>query len=107
MLELKKREVKVSEKQIETKGRKWAVDHGWYCRKFTSPAHRSVPDRLFLKDGITVYIEFKKPDNVPTKAQWEEIMEIRAHGGRADWTDSVDRMIDILYGVHEEWHPPS
>ena len=103
-LELKPRVVKVSEKKVETAAKRWARDHGWYVRKFTSPAHRSVPDDLFVKDSRVVFIEMKKPGETPTDNQWDEIEEIRDHGGEADWADSVDRVKDILSGQYEQWH---
>ena len=105
-LELKPRIVKVSEKKVEQQSKRWARDHGWYARKFTSPAHRSVPDDLFVKDSVVWFIEFKKPGETPTELQWEEILDIRAHGGNADWSDNLERTKVILSGSGKMSCPP-
>jgi hypothetical protein len=33
--------------------------------------HRGIPDRQFLKDGITAFVEFKVGRNKRTKAQYD------------------------------------
>lgn len=86
------------EAKLEAAVRKWATEKGWYCRKFTSPSNRSVPDRLFLKDGRVVFIELKAPGKKPTKAQLLEIEEIQDHGGEAHWADNLDDVKAILRG---------
>ena len=88
----------VLEKKIEQKAKRWARDHGWYARKFTSPSQRSVPDDLFLKNGKVIFIEFKREGETPTPSQWEEIKTIRRKGGHADWADSCEIAIAILRG---------
>ena len=97
-LTLKPREKRVSEKATEGESKKWARNHGWWVRKFSSPAHRAVPDDVFLKDSVVWFIEFKKPGETPTEAQWEEIMKIRANGGNADWSDNLERTKALLAG---------
>lgn len=37
--------------------------------KFTSPGRTGVPDRMVLVDGKVIFIEFKRPGEVPTKLQ--------------------------------------
>ena len=86
------------EKKVEQKAKRWARDHGWYARKFTSPSQRSVPDDLFLKDGKVIFIEFKREGETPTPAQWVEIDTIRKNGGHADWADDAEIAIAILRG---------
>lgn len=69
---------------------------GWYVRKYTSPARRSVPDDIFLKDGFVFFIEFKATGAKPTKNQLEEIAAIRKHGGIVYVVDSIAFGNEIL-----------
>ncbi|OZI58735.1 VRR-NUC domain-containing protein [Bordetella genomosp. 1] len=74
-----------------------ALGDGFY--KFVSPARRSVPDRLRLRQvppehralvGRYVhFIEFKAPGDKPTAAQVREHERLRALGYRVDVIDSV------------------
>ena len=86
------------EAKLEAAVKKWADEKGWYCRKFTSPSNRAVPDRLFLKEGRVVFIELKAPGRKPTKAQEMELQWIREHGGEAYWADNLDDVKTILRG---------
>lgn len=79
-----------TEKQIERAVCDYARSKGCYVRKFASPSHRGVPDRLFITpEGITFFIEFKAPGKEPTALQSKELETIRAHGVPAYWADSV------------------
>ena len=68
---------KVLEKVIEKKVCDYAKRNGIYTRKFTSPARRSVPDHLFLYNGVCFFIEFKAEGKKPTVKQTREIKLIR------------------------------
>ena len=68
------------ERDIEAKARAKALDRGWLVYKFTSPAHRSVPDRLFIKAGRVVFIEFKSATGELTPGQKREIERLQQHG---------------------------
>ena len=37
----------------------WAKNRGWLVYKFTSPGNAGVPDRIFIRKGIVVFVEFK------------------------------------------------
>lgn len=78
------------EKKLEKRCTDVAKANGWWSRKFSSPSSRGVPDRVFLKEGKVIWIEFKAPGNVPTKLQDHEIRLIGEHGGLAYWCDNVD-----------------
>lgn len=97
-LVLKPRQKRISEKAVESESKDWARRNGWWVRKFSSPANRAVPDDIFMKDGTVWFIEMKKPGEKPTPAQWDEIEKIRAAGGNADWSDSIERTKAILGG---------
>jgi hypothetical protein len=79
------------EKEIERKACKWAKENGWLPYKFTSPAHRSVPDRIFVRNGIVAFIEFKRPGERLTAGQIRELDRLR---GENVWTA-------VAYSVEE------
>jgi hypothetical protein len=70
------------EKVIEQKVCDYAKSNGILCYKFTSPARRSVPDRLFIlpQSGRCFFIEFKRLGQKPTPAQGVEIAKIKGQG---------------------------
>lgn len=79
----------MKESSIEAAFVKWCKAHGYYTRKFSSPAHRGVPDRIVAKNGKVLFIEFKAPGKVPTTLQRRELTELRDHGLKAAWADSL------------------
>lgn len=97
------------EKNIEKK----VVDHaktlGIIAYKFTSPARRSVPDRLFILPGGkgVFFVEFKRKGNKPTAAQQVEIDKIRAQGTKVFIVDDVDAgycvVSDMFHGVTDDF----
>lgn len=84
------------EAKIEERLRRWAECHGWLCRKFASPAHPGVPDRIFIKNGVVAFIELKRPGEKPTSQQAREILKLIEHGANANWFDSVDGATEWL-----------
>jgi len=65
--------------------------------KFTSPARRSVPDRLFITlEGRHFFIEFKRKGKEPTPAQRVEINKIRFNKGTVWVVDNVNRGKQII-----------
>lgn len=68
------------ESDVERHVVEYARKHGFWCRKFTSPHRRSVPDYIMAKNGIVFWIEFKRPGEKPTPLQAKEHAEMRAHG---------------------------
>ena len=84
------------ERDIEQYFIKQAKKNGLLQYKFTSPAARSVPDRLLIHKGITQFIEFKAPGKLPTEKQYAEFYKIRAKGAKVwviDSFDGVDKCI--------------
>lgn len=77
------------EKVIEAKVCAFAKANGILHYKFTSPARRNVPDRLFMMPGAQFFIEFKRLGCKPTPAQEVEHKAIRAAGGTVHVIDNV------------------
>jgi len=92
------------EKQIEKRVCEFAHSLGVLTYKFTSPARRAVPDRLFITpNGHVCFVEFKRKGEVPTPSQSVEIAKIRAHGVKvfvvdtvADGRNVVSAMVDAM-----------
>lgn len=87
------------EKDIERKVVQEAKNAGWLSYKFTSPNYRSVPDRIFVKDGTAVFIEFKRPGGKLTGGQVREIQKLREAGMHVFVCWSVQEALDALRGV--------
>ena len=86
----------IRERDIEAKAVKWAKDKGWLTYKFVSPSQRGVPDRVFIRAGIIIWIEFKAPGKVPTPLQAQTIKKMQAHGCQVYVCDNVESAIDAL-----------
>lgn len=80
------------EKEIEKKVCEHAKKLGCLVYKFTSPARRSVPDRLFvMPHGRGVFfIEFKRKGQKPTASQEVEIEKIKKQGTEVFVVDNVE-----------------
>jgi len=65
------------ESEIETKVCNHAKYLGWLCYKWVSPGNRSVPDRIFFRNGKTIIIEFKAEGKKPTKLQQKTINKLQ------------------------------
>lgn len=93
----KRRDTRPLEKEIETKACRYGKSLGWDMRKYTSPAHRSVPDRMCLHDFATIiFIEFKRLGEKATDAQQKEHRKLRARGFTVYVIDNVEDAMRVL-----------
>jgi hypothetical protein len=91
----------MNEKQLESKVVEYCKKHGLYCRKFSSPAHRGVPDRIIVGNGQVMFLELKSPGEKPTQLQLRELDLIRAAGALALWADSWElAQLEITYAFN-------
>lgn len=98
----KRRDTRPLESKVESDAVKYARATGWQARKYTSPSHRSVPDRLFLHDfGTIIFIEFKRLGEQATAAQKIEHAELRARGFTVYVIDTVEDAKRAL----DKWNP--
>ncbi len=99
------------ERDIETKVCKFAQKFGVLTRKYTSPSHRSVPDRLFLfPTGLAVFIEFKQKGKTLTKAQAREFKKLTDLGQYVYLIDNVESgksLVRMLMEVVNRKQPES
>lgn len=79
------------EKDVESVLVKRVKALGGLCEKFTSPARRSVPDRIVtLPGGKIIFVELKAPGKKPTKKQQLDHDRRRALGCKVVVIDNVD-----------------
>ena len=73
---------------------------GLYCRKFSSPAHAGVPDRIIAGYGKTLFLELKSPGKKPTPLQQREINELLGLRMVAAYADNFQ---DVLSLLNNQW----
>lgn len=74
-----------------------AEKHGWLVRKVAWIGRRGAPDRLFVKNGRIVLLEFKRErKGVVSPAQSREIKRLLDAGIAVHLCDSVDKGCRIL-----------
>lgn len=78
---------------VEGPVRTWALDNGWEVIKVGKDGW---PDRLFLKAGRAVWIEFKRPGKEPSPRQYRKIKWLNDNGFEAYWFDNPKRAIRVL-----------
>lgn len=89
----------MKESPIEKAAAEWAKQNGWVSYKFASPNKRSVPDRVFIKNGVHVFIEFKKPGEKPSTSQLREQGIMKRHGAVVFNADNFSQVVTILETV--------
>jgi len=92
-MKLKKLSKELLEKDIEQYLCREIKKLGGTAYKFTTPARRSVPDRLcLLPGGIAVFIECKRPGKRLSDAQENKIAELQKLGFDVTWVDTKERV---------------
>ncbi len=89
------------EKEIEAYAVRQAKRKGVITYKFSSPAMRGVPDRIFICNGRVWFREFKRPGGRPTKLQAMHLRKLEEAGcnvGVIDSKEAVDEMLDEIRG---------
>jgi hypothetical protein len=89
------------EREIEAYFVKRVKEAGGLQRKFVSPGHRGVPDRVFVLNGKVVFVELKAPDKRLRADQAREHVKFRGAGATTwviDTKEGVDRFIQQIRG---------
>lgn len=81
------------ESEIERNVCKTVQAYGVNNYKLAGEGQKFKPDRNFWKDGKSVYIEFKKKGEKPTKGQLYEMEKLRRNGFVAE---SFDNEVDAV-----------
>jgi hypothetical protein len=92
------RKVRVlTERKIESKIAKKAIDLGYLTYKFTSPSNRGVPDRIFInKKGGIFFIEFKSLSGKVTPLQRTVFSKLIHRNTPIYLVNDIQRGVDIL-----------
>lgn len=77
------------ESAIESDACDFAKDHGWMVFKFVSPGRKGVPDRLFIRNGRHLFVEFKRGDEEARRQQAKRHREMREHGAEVHVIDNL------------------
>lgn len=81
----------MTEAQIEKKVCNYAAkNYGWKNMKLSGSHDRGKPDRMFMRKGITVFVEFKSEGKMPSVLQNKWLGDLRELGFRCTWVDNVD-----------------
>jgi len=90
------------EKDVERRLVREVKKIGGVALKFTSPARRSVPDRLvLLPQGQAYFVELKAPGKKPTEGQLREHARLRALGFDVSVIDTYEGVDDFIWRVEE------
>jgi hypothetical protein len=68
--------------------------------KLAGQNQRGQPDRLFIRSGRCLFVEFKAPGKHPTALQLRWLANLNDHGMAVAWCDDIDRgkqFIDIIF----------
>lgn len=86
----------MTESQIEKKACAWAKDNGISTLKLSGPNDRGKADRVFMRGGRIMFLEFKAAGKKPTALQERFLKQRMDDGFVATWTDDYLEAIDIL-----------
>lgn len=84
------------ESSIEGDACAYAKKRGWMVMKFVSPGRKGVPDRLFIRDGRHVFIEFKRGGGEAQEQQEKRHRQMREHGAEVYVVDNLKDAYAIL-----------
>jgi hypothetical protein len=72
---------------------------GWVSLKLSGVHDRGKPDRMYLRQGIAVFVEYKAPGKKPTALQMKWLNDLSNAGFHATWFDYEDegkRFFDLI-----------
>lgn len=84
------------ESKIERDACTYAELRGWFQAKFVSPGKRGVPDRIFIRRGRVIFIEFKKAGETLRPQQVKRVREMREHGAEVFVCDNLEEAKGVL-----------
>lgn len=84
------------ESPVEKESCEFAEKRGWMTVKLEKCNIDSMPDRLFMRRGRVIFIEFKRWGVEATVKQLKRHRDIRAHGVETFVCDTVEDAMEIL-----------
>lgn len=98
----------VIESDIERHLRTLAQQHDVLCIKAISSSHNGIPDRILVGkhattgNGVTAFVEVKRPGGEPRALQRHVINDLVRHGAVVAVTDSTETNLALmreLFGI--------
>lgn len=77
------------ESEIEQAAMDYAEWRGWWQVKIMRASRNGVPDRVLIRAGRVIFIEFKRDGEEPTPQQIKRHAEMRAHGAEVFVCDNL------------------
>lgn len=84
------------ESEVEAQIVGYAEGTGWWQTKFVPCGKNHIPDRLFIKRGVVLFIEVKRLNEEARKAQAVRHKEMGRYGAKVYTVDTFDAAKDIL-----------
>lgn len=84
------------ESEIERPAKEYAKKRGWMVVKLMRCDINAMPDSLFMRRGIAMFIEFKKPGDDATVQQKKRHRAIRKQGIAVHVCDSLEMAHELL-----------
>ena len=81
----------MNESAIERAVCAYAKAKGCIVMKLSGQNQRGQPDRLFVRDGRVLFVEFKAPGKRPTALQERWISDLRRQGMFATSCDNIEK----------------
>lgn len=69
---------------------------GVFTSKFVSPSNKGVPDRVFIANGIVLFLELKAPGKAPSILQHKRMLDMEAHGACVRWADDLSKALAVI-----------
>jgi hypothetical protein len=88
------------ESTIEKRVSDYAATLGWKSYKWSSQNRRGVPDRIFLRKGHILFVEFKAQGLKPTKLQKTYLQMLVSYGFHACVIDNVEDGKALFNNAH-------
>lgn len=57
---------------------------------------KAVPDRVFIRNGVVLFVEFKRPGEEPTLQQRNRHRQMKAKGANVTWVDNFEDFKNYL-----------
>lgn len=73
-----------------------AAANGWLVRKFKYIGRHAAADRLFIRNGRVVFVEFKQANKPPRESQVREHKRLIAHGAEVHVIDNIEDGLALL-----------
>lgn len=83
-------------RDVEKPAIDYAYKRGWWHTKVGALTRNSQPDDLFVRRGVYLWIEFKKPGEEPTAQQLKRHDDMRKHGMDIRWTGDLKQAMEWL-----------